>query len=97
MVPPAGLRTEEHVRVGLQNAREIAPTLLKRDYDRLRANGYTGGWFFAIHEDGKHEIRIEHNGEYLSAARLILGVSEDAPVTFHNGQTLDLILSNLSQ
>ena len=92
-----GLRTEDHVRVGLQNAKEIAPTLLKSDYDRLRVAGYTGSWFYALHEDGKHEIRIEHEGEYLSAARLVLGVSEDAPVTFLNSQCLDLIPTNLSQ
>ena len=93
--PVSDARTVTLVKVPLENSAEIAPTLFTEDYERLQATGYTGGWFFAVHEDGQHDIRIEHGGEYLSVAKLLLGLPERAVVSFKDGSCLNLIPSNL--
>jgi len=94
--PTNDVRRVALVKVPLENTAEIAPTLLTADYERLQADGYSGGWFFAVHENGHHDIRVEHNGEYLSAAKVLLGLPESAVVSFKDGSCLNLLSSNLT-
>lgn len=94
--PVSESREAALVKVPLENTAEIAPTLLTKDYERLQVDGFSGGWFFAVQENGQHDIRIEHNGEYLSAAKVLLGLPESAAVSFNDGSCLNLLPSNLT-
>jgi len=85
----------ELARVQLQNTSDITVHLLRDDYERLIAAGYGNDWYFAIHEDGNHDIRLKSGGNYLCVAKLILGVPQTASVSFLDQRCINLRRSNL--